>query len=58
MIKNIQTELEEKIDKSNWLDEESKKVAKDKLNSMDIFVGFPDWYNNRTALINLYRGVC
>lgn len=58
MVENIRMELEEKIEKSNWLDEESKKLSKDKLNSMKIFIGFPDWYKNRTALINLYKGVC
>ena len=57
MIKNIQSEMESQIENSNWLDEESKKIAKDKLNNMDIFVGFPEWYKNKTAVMNYYKGV-
>ena len=56
MIKNIKIEMESQIENSNWLDEESKKIVKDKLNSMKFFVGFPDWYKNKTAVINYYKG--
>ena len=48
--------MESQIENSNWLDEESKKIVKDKLNSMKFFVGFPDWYKNKTAVINYYKG--
>ena len=57
MIKNIKLEMEKQIEDSNWLDEESKTFAKDKLNSMSVFLGFPDWYKNKTAVINYYKGV-
>ena len=57
MIKNIQLEMESQINNSNWLDESSKTIVKDKLNSMQIFLGFPDWYKNKTAVINYYKGV-
>ena len=57
MIKNIQLEMESRINNSNWLDETSKTIIKDKLNSMRFFLGFPDWYKNETAVINYYKGV-
>lgn len=57
MLRTIQKALEENIDKSNWLDEEEKSIAKDKLNSMRIFMGVPSWFKNETAIIDVYKGV-
>ncbi|XP_043277427.1 neprilysin-11-like [Venturia canescens] len=57
MSKNIQRAMNEQIDASTWLDEESKTLAKDKLNSMKIFVGFPDWYKNRKLVTKFYKGL-
>ena len=57
MIKNIELAIESQINNSNWLDESSKTIVKDKLNSMGIFLGFPEWYKNKTAVINYYKGV-
>lgn len=58
MVKHIHTEMESQINNSYWMDDESKKLAIEKLNTMKIFVGFPDWYRNKTAVINSYKGVC
>ncbi|XP_043278236.1 endothelin-converting enzyme homolog [Venturia canescens] len=57
MTKNIQSAMEDQIEKSGWLDEESKALAKDKLNSMRVFVGFPDWYKNKKAVLQSYKGL-
>lgn len=50
--------MESQIDNSNWMNDESKKLAIDKLDTIRIFLGFPDWYRNKTAVINAYKGVC
>ena len=57
MINNVRLAMNKQIEKSNWLDDESKIWAKDKLNSMNVFLGFPEWYKNRTAVVNYYKGV-
>lgn len=49
--------MNEQIDASTWLDDESKTLAKEKLNSMKIFVGFPDWYKNKKSVTKFYKGV-
>ncbi|XP_063974174.1 neprilysin-1-like [Diachasmimorpha longicaudata] len=57
MLKNIREEMESQIEDSNWLDDEAKELSKDKLRSMRIFLGFPEWYRNRTAVMNSYKGL-
>ncbi|XP_057332174.1 neprilysin-11-like [Microplitis mediator] len=57
MTENIRKELEELIERTSWMDEESKRLSKKKLNSMKVFIGFPDWYRNRTAVTNSYKGL-
>lgn len=57
MTENIRKELEELIERTSWMDEESKRLSKKKLNSMKVFIGFPEWYRNRTAVVNSYKGV-
>ncbi|XP_015117495.1 neprilysin-4 isoform X2 [Diachasma alloeum] len=57
LTENIRKEMESQIDESNWLDDAAKELSKDKLRSMNIFIGFPTWYRNKTALMNLYKGL-
>ncbi|XP_015117492.1 membrane metallo-endopeptidase-like 1 [Diachasma alloeum] len=57
MTENIRQEMESQIDKSNWLADAAKKLLKEKLRSMKVFIGFPDWYRNRTAVMNSYKGL-
>lgn len=57
MSKSIQKEMNEQIDAATWLDEESKIMSKDKLNSMRIFIGFPEWYKDKKVVTKFYKGV-
>ncbi|XP_015113420.1 neprilysin-4 [Diachasma alloeum] len=57
MMKNIQKELKCQIENSNWITEEGKKKAMEKVDKMQTFVGFPEWYKNKTAVINHYKGL-
>ncbi|XP_043277492.1 neprilysin-11-like [Venturia canescens] len=57
MTEAIRKAMNEQIEASTWLDEESKVLSKDKLNSMKIFIGFPDWYKNKTFVTKFYKGL-
>ncbi|XP_057332178.1 membrane metallo-endopeptidase-like 1 [Microplitis mediator] len=57
MTDEIRDSMEKMIDKTNLLDNENKEEMKAKLKKLKIFVGFPQWYKNRTHVINLFRGL-
>lgn len=57
MVGHISDEMKLQIEKSNWLDDATKKIATDKLEKMGLFVGTPDWYKNSTHVLNSYKGV-
>ncbi|KAK0169102.1 hypothetical protein PV327_002848 [Microctonus hyperodae] len=57
MIENVREEMAKLIAESNWMDEETKAIAKNKLDAMNILVGFPDWYKNETSVLNSYKGL-
>ncbi|KAK0083264.1 hypothetical protein PV326_006824 [Microctonus aethiopoides] len=57
MIENVRDEMAKSIAESNWMDEETKTIAKNKLDGMNILVGFPDWYKNETSVLNSYKGL-
>lgn len=43
--------------KADWLDDSIRKMAFKKLKNLQHNVGYPNWYNNVTAVNNFYRGV-
>ena len=45
------------ISKSDWLNEKTKKMELEKILAMKIKIGYPEWYDDSTALKNHYRGV-
>ncbi|XP_008546803.1 neprilysin [Microplitis demolitor] len=57
MVGHISDEMKLQIEKSNWLDDATKKIATDKLEKMGLFVGTPDWYKNSTHVLNSYKGL-
>ncbi|KAK0169103.1 hypothetical protein PV327_002849 [Microctonus hyperodae] len=57
MIANVREEMAKQIESSNWMDDDTKTIAKEKLNAMDIYIGFPDWYKNETSVLNSYKGL-
>lgn len=57
MIANVREEMTKQIGLSNWMDDETKTLAKEKLDAMSIYIGFPDWYKNETSVLNSYKGV-
>ncbi len=50
LVKNLQVALGERIQAQEWMSEETKKVALDKLDAFYIKVGYPDKWKDYTAL--------
>lgn len=58
IFSSIQKEMVRHIEQADWLNDETKKDELEKMESMKINVGFPDWLKNETALTEMYQGVC
>ena len=50
MIHNIREAFNELLDENHWMDEETRLVAKDKANSMNERIGYPEYIMNSTSL--------
>lgn len=50
LVKNLQTALGERIDQQEWMSEETKKMAHEKLNSFYVKIGYPDEWMDYTGL--------
>lgn len=57
MVKHIREAFKSRVDEAGWMDEITRKAAREKADVMTEFIGFPDWYSNSTALEDYYRGV-
>lgn len=57
MIHNIRTAFNELLQDIDWMDEETRRVAKEKANAMNERIGYPDTLTNRTELDREYENV-
>lgn len=57
MFQGIQKAMAKHILKADWLDDEMRKSVLEKINTMKTRIGYPNFYNNATAMENYYRGV-
>lgn len=57
MIKNTKAVFKDVITTLNWMDDEAKKVAIEKVDAMVELVGYPDWIKDKAALESHYSGV-
>ncbi|XP_053595461.1 endothelin-converting enzyme homolog [Microplitis demolitor] len=57
MVDNICNEMKVQIQRSDWLDDTTKKIVTDKIDDMGLFEGTPKWYKNRTYVLNAYKGL-
>ncbi|XP_051175093.1 membrane metallo-endopeptidase-like 1 isoform X2 [Leptopilina boulardi] len=57
IFSSIQKEMVRHIEQADWLNDETKKDELEKMESMKINVGFPDWLKNETALTEMYQGL-
>jgi len=57
MMDDIQKEVENLIKKSDWMDDEAKDFALEKLKNLKKFIGYPNWYKNTTIIQEYFKGV-
>lgn len=57
MIEEIKTEMKKRISHSNWTNNNMKEFMINKMDNLIPQIGYPDWYNNQTALTKRYEGV-
>ncbi|XP_057332180.1 neprilysin-like [Microplitis mediator] len=57
LVDNVGEEMKIQIQRSDWLDDNTKKIVTDKIDNMGIFVGTPEEYKNRTYVLNSYKGL-
>ena len=51
LVKNLQFALGERIDAQEWMSEETKKAAHEKLNTFTVKIGYPDKWDDYSGLI-------
>ena len=57
MIHDIREAFNELLEHNEWMDDETRAVAKDKANSMNERIGYPEYITNRTRLEEDYSKV-
>lgn len=57
MIHNIRAAFNELLADIDWMDDETRAVAKDKADAMNERIGYPDVLTNRTELEKEYANV-
>ena len=57
MIRNIKAVFKDVVTTLNWMDDEAKRVAAEKVDTMVELVGYPDWIKDKRALESHYSGV-
>ena len=55
MIRDIQESFKQLIGESDWLDDKTKQKSLEKLDSMILNVGYPDWILINEELDNYYN---
>ena len=55
MVKDIQESFKQLIEESDWLDDKAKQKSLEKLDSMILNVGYPDWILINEELDNYYN---
>ena len=57
MIANLKRAFKSLVNDASWMDSDTKSIAKDKVDAMIEFVGYPPWIKNKTAVEYYYNGV-
>ncbi len=58
MISDLQSVFSDLLDKTEWMDEDSRKEAHAKLDVMGKKIGYPDFVKNDQNLAEYYTKVC
>ena len=51
LVKNLQVALGERIDAQEWMSDETKKAAHEKLNTFTVKIGYPDKWDDYSGLV-------
>ena len=51
LVKNLQVALGDRIDAQEWMSEETKKAAHEKLNTFTVKIGYPDKWDDYSGLV-------
>ncbi|XP_019695800.2 neprilysin-4 isoform X2 [Harpegnathos saltator] len=57
MVEEMKTELKKHTLHSKWMDNNTKEFIISKIDNLIQLIGYPEWYNNQTALIKRYEGL-
>ncbi|XP_028968876.1 neprilysin-1 [Galendromus occidentalis] len=55
MIHNLREAFNELLEENDWMDQDTKKVAREKANSMNEKIGYPDIFDNDSLLAGEYN---
>ena len=62
LVKNLQVALGERIDAQEWMSDETKKAAHEKLNTFTVKIGYPDKWDDYSKLLidpaKSYADIC
>lgn len=57
MIHDIREAFNELLEENEWMDKETRAVAKDKANGMNERIGYPEYITNASRLEEEYKDV-
>lgn len=57
MTKEIQASFQEILNLTNWIDEDTKALASEKVDEMMLRIGYPDYILDQEQLTNRYKDV-
>lgn len=58
MTREIQESFRELLDQTTWIDNETKRLASEKVNAMLLRIGYPDFILQPHLLNERYKDVC
>lgn len=58
MIANLKIAFESLVDDAQWMDDQTKAIARHKAEVIREFVAYPDWILDKDQLEAYYKGVC
>ncbi|KAL1138217.1 hypothetical protein AAG570_009908, partial [Ranatra chinensis] len=57
MSENIKSVFSEEMSKVTWMDNDTRIAARAKVDSMSQLIGYPQWFDDKNAMDNFYKGV-
>ncbi|XP_075237459.1 neprilysin-11-like isoform X2 [Lycorma delicatula] len=54
MVNTLHSSFYNQMDEVSWMDQRTKLAAKEKIQYMKKFIGFPSWYTNNITMLNKY----